>query len=593
MEHNNNNSDANEYFLDSGGSSNTQTPAHASLSSTFTPRQSWRASTNSRGRSGGGKAAAVDQNRGDNDVTRRLSWMPPNSYSSTTDNLNHNSNSSSLPLLRDLLQQKEIFAKSWSEPDRREIRRRRRDGDDFVYDNYYHVNTTTRRQRGLGGGDYNEQYRMSPTDVEMAATVSTITKCDTINDNSNQQQQQLSMLLTPIEIEYNTLLQQTESLLLSLSSESSSSASTSAHDHNNNSSQSSIATTLQQMDFDNVMMKWSRLHTISDDSNEKKAMMDKENITSSSRMKCNAYDQCLRLLHALENNYDCILDSCLLSLSSSTTSSSATNKNNNHHYPRHRHIMPNATSYNLTLHTMANINSNNNNGPTTTNDVSYEAYNILLRMINRCKRYIDTIDSLFLNNNSSSSNNGYENNENTTSSSIVTRVQTAIAKGLLPTPPCEPTIITMNSVIHAIARSNTTSDAGHLVEEVYRVMDQWSMECQERQRQQQMSFVDSGHNIQYNNNNRVWLYQGVTPNARTLACTIDAWANSNTNIKTTTSTIYQQDSSSSSSTSCYNFAPERADAILQLAINQRRAYVNNEMMMTTRMKQKQVTIANR
>ena len=156
VEHNNNNSDANEYFLDSGGSSNTQTPAHASLSSTFTPRQSWRASTNSRGRSGGGKAAAVDQNRGDNDVTRRLSWMPPNSYSSTTDNLNHNSNSSSLPLLRDLLQQKEIFAKSWSEPDRREIRRRRRDGDDFVYDNYYHVNTTTRRQRGIGGDNYDE-----------------------------------------------------------------------------------------------------------------------------------------------------------------------------------------------------------------------------------------------------------------------------------------------------------------------------------------------------------------------------------------------------------------------------------------------------
>ena len=237
---------------------------------------------------------------------------------------------------------------------------------------------------------------------------------------------------------------------------------------------------------------------------------------------------------------------------------------------------------------MVNMNSNNNDGPTTINNVSYEAYNILLRMINRCKRYIDTIDSLFLNNNNSSSNNGFENNEKNTIS-IATRVLTAIAKGLLPTPPCEPTIITLNSVIHAIARSNTTSDAGHLVEEVYRVMDQWSMECQERQRQQQMSFVDSGHNIQYNNNNRVWLYQGVIPNARTLACTIDAWANSSNNI-----TTYQQDSSSSSSsTSCNNFAPERADAILQLAINQRRAYVNNEMMMTTRMKQKQVTIANR
>jgi hypothetical protein len=328
VEHNNNNSDANEYFLDSGAQA-----ASPSLSSTFTPRQSWRISSSHRGRSGGGRAVAVDQNRGDNDVTRRRqSWMPPNSYSSTTDNLNHNSNSSNMLSLRDLLQQKDIFAKSWSEPDRREIRRRRRDGDDFVYDNYYHVNTTTRRQRGLGGGDYNEQYRMSPTDVEMAATVvSTITKCDTINDNNNQQQQQLSMLLTPIEIEYNTLLQQTESLLLSLSSsESSSTSSYACYDHSNNtSSQSIAAATLQQMDFDNVMMKWSRLHTISDNNNEFNSM------------KCNASDQCLRLLHALENNYDCILDSCLLSLSSSTTSS-ATNKNNNH--PRHRHIIPNATS---------------------------------------------------------------------------------------------------------------------------------------------------------------------------------------------------------------------------------------------------------
>jgi pentatricopeptide repeat protein len=51
-------------------------------------------------------------------------------------------------------------------------------------------------------------------------------------------------------------------------------------------------------------------------------------------------------------------------------------------------------------------------------------------------------------------------------------------------------------------------------------------------------------------------YRGVHPNARTLACIIDAWANA----KTSTS-----------------FAPERADAILHMAIERRRSYVDHAM----------------
>jgi len=110
-----------------------------------------------------------------------------------------------------------------------------------------------------------------------------------------------------------------------------------------------------------------------------------------------------------------------------------------------------------------------------------------------------------------------------------------------PPPPPEPSVITMNSALHAIARSGA-ADAGHLAEEVYRAMEGWRDECEIPD--------DGGPSSRF--------YRGVRPNARTLACVMDAWANHAGTARLATP-----------------FAPERADAILRLAVERRREYVDH------------------
>jgi pentatricopeptide repeat protein len=150
--------------------------------------------------------------------------------------------------------------------------------------------------------------------------------------------------------------------------------------------------------------------------------------------------------------------------------------------------MPNAASYNITLHTLAHSEKGNK--------MAMEASAILDRMIDRCRNYLNMKDD-----------------------------------PSLPLPPPEPTIITFNSIIHAIAKSGA-DNAGHMAEEVFSKMEDWNIECKTQNR----------------------CYTGVSPNSRTLACVLDAWTNRD-DIK--------------------GFSPERAESILNMAINRRRAYVKS------------------
>ena len=77
---------------------------------------------------------------------------------------------------------------------------------------------------------------------------------------------------------------------------------------------------------------------------------------------------------------------------------------------KHTQLVPNAASYNITLHTVAQSGKGQR--------VAMEASDILDRMLDRCNKYL-------------------EMNKDTSS----------------PLPPPEPTIITFNSAIHAIAKS--------------------------------------------------------------------------------------------------------------------------------------------
>ncbi|KAL7506201.1 hypothetical protein ACHAXN_003480 [Cyclotella atomus] len=227
---------------------------------------------------------------------------------------------------------------------------------------------------------------------------------------------------TGIERRYNELLKQTNDLLSSLSGDGSSSQ------------------TLQLMDFDKVMVQWSQFHSEVDSSKEESLSSSKEesgssetylfdfssdvfetnkSITMGNDLTLRASDNCMRLLNALEENYDGAYQS---GAADST---------------KEIKVFPNAASYNHALYSLAHSAK----GAVA----AQEAYLLLYRMLNRCRQYRDS------------------------------------ESGKLPkiAAPPEPNIITFNSVVHAIAKSGA-SDAGFLAEEVFDLMEAWKKECDER-----------------------------------------------------------------------------------------------------------------
>ncbi|KAL3783214.1 hypothetical protein ACHAW5_004684 [Stephanodiscus triporus] len=252
------------------------------------------------------------------------------------------------------------------------------------------------------------------------------------------------------------------------------------------------------MDFDEVMTRWSRFHTIVVDDDDDYDYYGGDDGMGSPRRREGAYDQCARLLVALERNHDRLL---LDRRDDDGVPSSSTEGGGG----GSRTLTPSAASYNLTLHALAHSDGGE--------DAAREARAILMRMLDRCRRYEGGVVGRI------------EDAGKTTSSSAAT---------IAPPPPVEPSAITMNSAIHAIARSGSR-DAGFLAEEVFLAMERWRDECE-------------GGPSRF--------YRGVLPNARTLACVIDAWANGARTAPTT------------------SYAPERADAILNLAVERRRAYVD-------------------
>lgn len=242
---------------------------------------------------------------------------------------------------------------------------------------------------------------------------------------SPQQQQQTieeqQQPPSPIEIEYNKLVDRTNQLLDSLS---------------NNKADSSSSTTLQLMDFDKVMTDWSKFH-LEVDNNTNKNNVDHDDASYNSysgsttvSLKTKASNQYMKLLHALEYNYDCLLHHSLPDSSSLQTS-----EEEELPQTKHTQLIPNAASYNLALHTLAHSDHQH--------DMAQEAYSILMRMLDRYQKYMDTLDTI--------------------------DEDMSISIKQLPKP-CEPTIITYNSVLHAIAKSGT-NDAGHLAEKVFDMMD--------------------------------------------------------------------------------------------------------------------------
>ena len=325
---------------------------------------------------------------------------------------------------------------------------------------------------------------------------------------------------SPIEIEYNKLLNDTNKLLQLLSSNQDID-----DDHDSTTEDGtakSSSSTLQLMDFDKVMTNWSRFHMVVDDyyKNNKTGTSassyysghhQEEGFTyhgyNDESFKSKAYDQCLKLLNALEYNYDCIVHHHRKS--STTISEGAVVEFPNTKYTK---LIPNAVSYNLTIHALSNSSSTTNN-----KKQGQEAFTILQRMLHKCQNYIDMVASSS-DDDANSYNMKWEEE--------------------MPPKPCEPSIITYNSVIHAISKSGT-NDSGYLAEQVLDSMHEWKMKCDA-----------------LNNNNSsssqvvvpVGLYKGVQPNSRTIATLIDAWS---------------------------KVSPERAESILNACIDQRRKYVES------------------
>ena len=285
-----------------------------------------------------------------------------------------------------------------------------------------------------------------------------------------------------IEKRYNELLQQTHDLLEALPGED------------------AFSTTLQLMDFDNVMVQWSQFHSEVDGNKGDKStsygegssdyFVTRQNVNDND-LKLRASHNCMRLLNALEKNYDDIYEH------NKQLSSDAG-------CPKHSEVFPNAATYNLALNALANSS--------TGTLVADEAYLILVRMLDRCRQYRDSAS------------------KDKKDASHVTNI----------TAPPEPTIITYNSVIHAIAKSGA-ADAGFLAEDVFNQMEAWKKENDQKS--------DSNHQTSQ-------IYHGVYPNSRTLACVLDAWAN--------TKTVHGQ-----------TLVPERSTVIIETALDKRREYVRS------------------
>ncbi len=293
--------------------------------------------------------------------------------------------------------------------------------------------------------------------------------------------------LSPAESKFNSLLEESASLLQALSP----------------GNEPITSSTLQLMDFDKVMTELSRFHLLVDSED---AFEDQgthgfqygQTKNDKQRLKQNASDTCLELLRALESNYDVILETSLTSASFPVR------------YPK---LMPNTVSYNLSLHALANSGKGHR--------IALEAYSILNRMIDRCKKYVIAFEK-------------------------------APSEGTdmkLPPPPPEPSIITYNSVIHAISKSGA-NDAGHLAEEICSKMENWKNECDERN-----GGADFADDEGAGGSGQANFYSGVVPNVRTLACLLDAWVNTKSGRQST-------------------FAPERSEAILEYSIQKRRAFIN-------------------
>mmetsp|Transcript_362 Transcript_362/g.766 ORF Transcript_362/g.766 Transcript_362/m.766 type:complete len:1073 (+) Transcript_362:98-3316(+) len=248
------------------------------------------------------------------------------------------------------------------------------------------------------------------------------------------------------------------------------------------------SSTLQLMDFDGVMTKLSRFNSeMESEANDNiDERVFRRGHGEKSSLKREAADKCIELLQALERNYDCILQHARPSDDVAPDDVLPETK--------HSQLMPSASSYNHVLHTLAHSGKGQR--------VAAEASATLDRMLDRCRKYLDMTKD-----------------------------------PSLPLPPPEPTIITFNSTIHAIAKSGAGS-SGYIAEEVFSKMEEWHSQCR----------------VQNESDENRSFYKGVAPDARTLAVVLDAWANRD-EVK--------------------GFAPERAESILNIAINRRRAYVKS------------------
>lgn len=242
------------------------------------------------------------------------------------------------------------------------------------------------------------------------------------------------------------------------------------------------SSTLQLMDFDNVMAQLSQFNSEleSETNDDRVEKVWSQGHRENNSLKREAADKCAELLQALERNHDCMLQDDEVS---SKTIPFET---------KHTQLVPNAASYNITLHTIAHSGKGQR--------VAMEASDILDRMLDRCNKYLEM--------------------DKGSSSSL---------------PPPEPTIITFNSAIHAIAKSGADG-AGFMAEEIFSKLEDWKSRCNTL------------------NSSQDGCYKGVEPNSRTLACLLDAWSNRD-KVKA--------------------FSPERAESILNMAIHRRRAYVKS------------------
>ncbi|KAL7555052.1 hypothetical protein ACHAWF_018646 [Thalassiosira exigua] len=413
------------------------------------------------------------------------SMSTPDSFGSQEDEYTSETKHDATPV-SDLshLMQSDIFTKSWSEPDREGTK------SPASRTSYRHGGSNNYLSNdSIGGGSQAHENEIGS---------------HTSKDSWQSTNYQSSPPLSPIEIEYNELLGQTNELLSQLSEGGSSS-------------------TLQLMDFDKVMTQWSRFHSKVDNDNVEVDQFGGG--FADKNLKQQASDQCTKLLVALEDNYDRLLHHAL-----PTVSASGLGFSQDLPKSEHSQLMPNAASYNLTLHALAHSERGQH--------VAQEAYSILIRMLERCKKYLDVLE----------------------------RDEKEMGSIKLPLPPFEPTIITFNSVIHAIAKSKSP-DAGHLAEEAFAKMNDWKTQCDERNSMH--GSLDEATDSAPSDGEELVLpspsettpgrlrgvYMGVLPNSRTLACVIDAWANATT-------------------TQQLSFAPDRAEAILDLAIKRWRDHVN-------------------